>query len=309
MLILKLLQYEYETYIQQRNNSNWILWTQTKNMKNSRILNTINDIQKKEYEEEVKAKQDTGEKEDIEEEDHEEKGKAITSFPTKCPSCHEMSETKILTTDIPHFKQVIFMSLNCENCGFKSNEVKGSSGPIENFGTKITLFVKDIADLTRDVIKSDTAGIKIPEIELELEEGGLGGVYTTVEGLLLKIYNQLSNVFTNDLLDADVGVGDRSTILSKEQDSSGNCGNSYLKVLQKIKSMSQGKILPFTVIITDPLSKSFVSPTPRKNNKNVPSCFENDENSTCEECSLIITRYERSHEQNEILGLNDVNNI
>ena len=280
-------------------------------MKNSSI-NTTNDIQQTEHEEEVQVKQNTTgkdlvrNKKDIEEEGHDEKCKAITSFPTKCPSCHKTSETKILTTDIPHFKQVIFMSLNCENCGFKSNEVKGSSGPIESFGTKITLFVRDTADLTRDVIKSDTAGIKIPEVELELEEGGLGGVYTTVEGLLLKIYNQLSNVFTNNLLDADGGVGNRSTIASEEQDFR---GNSYLKVLQKIKSMSEGKILPFTIIITDPLSKSFVSPTPRKNNINVPSCFEKDESSTCEEFSLIITRYERSNEQNEILGLNDVKYI
>ena len=35
-------------------------------------------------------------------------------------------------------------------------------------------------DLKRDVIKSDTASVEIPELELELSHGSLGGVYTTV---------------------------------------------------------------------------------------------------------------------------------
>ena len=42
-------------------------------------------------------------------------------------------------------------------------------------------------DLKRDLFKSETAGLAIPEIELELACGTLGGVYTTVEGILEKI--------------------------------------------------------------------------------------------------------------------------
>jgi len=38
--------------------------------------------------------------------------------------------------------------------------------------------------LRRDVFKSDSARMMIPEIELELEYGTLGGVYSTIEGLL-----------------------------------------------------------------------------------------------------------------------------
>ena len=34
--------------------------------------------------------------------------------------------------------------------------------------------------MKRDVIKSDTACIEIPELELELSHGSLGGIYTTV---------------------------------------------------------------------------------------------------------------------------------
>jgi len=42
-------------------------------------------------------------------------------------------------------------------------------------------------DLKRDVFKSDTCVLRIPEIPLELGMGTLGGVYTTVEGLIEKV--------------------------------------------------------------------------------------------------------------------------
>jgi len=47
-------------------------------------------------------------------------------FPTQCPSCHAHTKTAMCIIDIPHFQQVIIMSLNCEKCGFKSNEIKPS---------------------------------------------------------------------------------------------------------------------------------------------------------------------------------------
>jgi zinc finger protein len=34
------------------------------------------------------------------------------------------------------------------------------------------------------VLKSDSCSVQIPELELELGTGTLGGVYTTVEGLV-----------------------------------------------------------------------------------------------------------------------------
>ena len=41
------------------------------------------------------------------------------------------------------------------------------------------------------MLKSDTAGVQI--LELELEEGGLDGVYTTVEGLLNNLHDRLES--------------------------------------------------------------------------------------------------------------------
>jgi zinc finger protein len=44
--------------------------------------------------------------------------------------------------------------------------------------------VEDPADLQRDVIKAESAGIHIPELELEVSTGSMGGLVTTVEGLV-----------------------------------------------------------------------------------------------------------------------------
>lgn len=37
------------------------------------------------------------------------------------------------------------------------------------------------------IYQSDSAGVEIPELELELASGTLGGMVTTVEGLITKI--------------------------------------------------------------------------------------------------------------------------
>lgn len=41
--------------------------------------------------------------------------------------------------------------------------------------------VREQEDLRRDVIKAESAGVSIPELEMELGIGTLGGLITTVE--------------------------------------------------------------------------------------------------------------------------------
>ena len=55
----------------------------------------------------------------------------------------------------------------------------------------MTLKVRSPDDLKRDVLKSDSCMTLVPELELELGHGTLGGVFTTVEGLLTKIAKSL----------------------------------------------------------------------------------------------------------------------
>ena len=90
------------------------------------------------------------------------------------------------------------MSTNCDRCGYRDNEVK-SGAAISEKGRKITLKVEDREDLSRDILKSESCGMSIPEIDLELRAGTLGGRFTTLEGILEQIYEELSEkVFAGD---------------------------------------------------------------------------------------------------------------
>nr|AAA85587.1 ORFS9; Method: conceptual translation supplied by author [Saccharomyces cerevisiae] len=98
--------------------------------------------------------------------------------------------------NIPHFKEVIIMSTVCDHCGYKSNEVK-TGGAIPDKGRRITLYCDDAADLSRDILKSETCSMVIPELHLDIQEGTLGGRFTTLEGLLRQVYEELeSRIFT-----------------------------------------------------------------------------------------------------------------
>jgi len=227
-------------------------------------------------------------------------------FPTQCASCYAPSETTMCVTSIPHFKEVVIMSLHCESCGYRSNEIKGG-GAIPPFGTRILLRVATPADLAREVLKSDTGGIEIPEIELEMAEGGLDGVYTTVEGLLAKLADRLqrANPF---------GGGD-----GEVKQHRGNDGGAFGEMsptavrygifLGKLRAYGKGEGLPFTLVISDPLSNSFVGPVP----EDAIALTMQAEQEDSAECykhyvdkGMEIVEYERTHDQNEILGLNDM---
>lgn len=96
------------------------------------------------------------------------------------------------SSSIPYFKEIIIMSFSCDNCGAHSTEVK-TGGALSARGRKITLQVNCEDDLRRDLFKSDSAYMSIPELELELEYGTLGGVFTTVEGILEKVKTHLQD--------------------------------------------------------------------------------------------------------------------
>ncbi|XP_016119096.1 zinc finger protein ZPR1-like, partial [Sinocyclocheilus grahami] len=90
------------------------------------------------------------------------------------------------TAEIPHFKEVIIMATNCDSCRHRTNEVK-SGGATEELGTRITLHLTDPSDMSRDLLKSETCSVFIPELEFELGMAALGGKFTTLEGLLKDI--------------------------------------------------------------------------------------------------------------------------
>ena len=41
-----------------------------------------------------------------------------------CPNCHKNGITKIISINIPFYRQVIVMSFACEHCGLKNNNLQ-----------------------------------------------------------------------------------------------------------------------------------------------------------------------------------------
>lgn len=193
-------------------------------------------------------------------------------LPGTCHNCSHDCETRMAVVDIPHFKDVIIMTTECDSCGFRDTEVK-PAGRVSDHAVKISLKVSEPADMQRDLLKSDTSSISIPEIELDMLPGTLGGKYTTLEGILNDIKSQLSEVNPFQL-------GDSS--LPEEK-------GPLAQFLDKLDACIELRS-PFTFVLDDPLGNSFVF----------------SELGVDKDPKMTIEHYTRTHEQNEELGLNDL---
>merc|ERR1712019_38437 len=94
------------------------------------------------------------------------------------------------------------MAFSCEKCGVRSSEVKVGGG-ISEKGKKMTFRVEKPEDLNRDIFKSDSAEVTIEELGLTICAGGLGSLYTTIEGIFMKMTETLrdNNPFVGDSAD------------------------------------------------------------------------------------------------------------
>ncbi|KAJ3841168.1 ZPR1 zinc-finger domain-containing protein [Lentinula raphanica] len=199
----------------------------------------------------------------------------IYVFPGSCSSCGHPLDTMMKKVNIPYFKDIIIMSTNCDRCGYRDNEVK-SGAAISEKGKKLTLKVEDREDLSRDILKSETAGLTIPEIDLVLTHGTLGGRFTTLEGILDQVYEELSEkIFSGD-----------SASNTPEATKERSRFEKFLGDLKDIKSAAR----PFTLIIDDPLANSYIQ------NLYAPD----------PDPAMTVELYERTWQQNEDLGLNDM---
>lgn len=199
----------------------------------------------------------------------------VYSFPASCPGCTKPCATNMKMVNIPHFKQVVLMSTVCDHCGYRSNEVK-TGGEIPDKGRKITVDVKNREDLSRDILKSESCAMSCPELDLSVEPGTLGGRFTTIEGLLTQVRDDLKS----SIFDADVGGGDSMPSGEKAR---------WTAFFDKLDTAIDGG-LPFTIVLTDPLASSYVqsftAPEP--------------------DPQLATEEYERTEEEEEDLGLRDI---
>lgn len=207
----------------------------------------------------------------------------VYTFPASCPGCTRPCATNMKMVNIPYFKQVIVMSTVCDDCGYRSNEVK-TGGAVPEKGSRITLDVKTPEDLARDVLKSESAALSCPELQLRVEPGTMGGRFTTVEGILENIKKDLrSQVFGLDENDAPIAEdkgGDSMTSESKR---------TWDEFFASVSDAIAGK-KPFTLVLEDPLAasyvQSFTAPEP--------------------DPQIKVEEYERTEEEMEDLGLKDI---
>ncbi|XP_043479955.1 zinc finger protein ZPR1 [Leptopilina heterotoma] len=195
----------------------------------------------------------------------------VLTFPTNCPECNSPCETNMKVTNIPYFKEVVIMATTCDVCGHRTNEVKSGTG-IEPQGAKIEVKITGRNDFSRDILKSDTCHMEIPELELEVGPTTFGGRFTTVEGIIISIKNQLSNstAFIGD-------SSDRETVDRLDK---------FISQLEEILDSRK----EVTLILDDPAGNSFI--------QSLSDDGPDDR--------MKITKYERTFEQNEELGINDL---
>ncbi|EHY54056.1 nucleolar zinc-finger protein [Exophiala dermatitidis] len=202
----------------------------------------------------------------------------VYELHSECPACSKPCTVNMKKTNIPHFKDVIIMATVCDYCGYKTNDVK-TGGEIPEKGRRITLDVKNIEDMSRDILKSETCVLKSDDLGLEVQPGTLGGRFTTVEGLLTQVRDQLhSQIF--DLGDSDLAPGDSMPAETKER---------WDKFFDKLDRAIKAEF-PYSITLEDPLANSYVQ-------KNVDSG---------DDPQIRTEEYERTDEENEDLGLKDM---
>ncbi|EUB55621.1 Zinc finger protein ZPR1 [Echinococcus granulosus] len=199
---------------------------------------------------------------------------SVSTFQVTCPNCHSDCPTNMKVVDIPYFQEVVLMAINCSLCGYRSNEVKSIAGIAER-GKQFRLLIATEEDLSRDILKSDTASVALPELGIDSEPGTLGGRFTTVEGLLRLIKDQFKSM--NPLL-----FGDSSDQEEKTRLLAVTC-DKIDEVLSLIRKDAH-------LVLNDPAGNSYLQ------SLNPEGTDER----------LEVEEYQRSQEQNEELGITDM---
>jgi zinc finger protein len=218
----------------------------------------------------------------------------VYTFPDSCPGCAKSAETNMKMVNIPHFKQVVVMSTVCDHCGCKlltsepvkpltridrSNEIK-TGGAIPPLGRIITVQIDSVEDLNRDILKSESCGLVCPELDLSVEPGTLGGRFTTIEGLLTQIRDDLKkSIF--DIDGGGAGAGGDSMGTGEQL--------RWKAFFDRLDTAIKGEI-KFTLKLRDPLQASYVQGL----------VDEGDDP------KITVEEYTRTDEEEEDLGLKDM---
>jgi ZPR1 zinc finger protein len=191
--------------------------------------------------EEVVTKQDNqGEQENDENgEVNADEDRGYDEMESMCMACGENGTTRLLMHKVPHFRELILASFYCEHCGERNNEVT-FGGEIQIHGCQIELLVTKASDLDRQLVKSDSATIRLPDIEFEIPPKTQKGEISTIEGFLKTAAKNL-------------GLYQRERMAQYPE-----IGSKVAEVITALTMYSAGVNLPFRICVDDPSGNSFI---------------------------------------------------
>ncbi|PWY91751.1 zinc finger protein ZPR1 [Aspergillus sclerotioniger CBS 115572] len=202
----------------------------------------------------------------------------VYSLPAECPGCSKDCFVNMKKVDIPYFKEVFVWATACEHCGYRTSEVK-TGGEVPEKGKRITLSIENEVDLSRDILKSDTCALHSEELEVTVQPGTLGGRFTTVEGLLTEIRDQLhGQIF--DVDDTTGAGGDSMASSDKEK---------WERFFKRLDAAISGE-MKFVITLEDPMANSYVQ----------------DLCAPAADPQIKTEEYTRTDEEEEELGLKDM---
>jgi zinc finger protein len=205
--------------------------------------------------------------------------------------------TRMLLTSIPYFREVIIMSFRCEHCGNHNTEIQSAGEiqrefitfqpqPFYSSSSRISLSAKgctysvhilNAKDLNRQLVKSPTCTITIPELSLTLPASR--GQLTNVEGLISDIVRDLSlDQPVRKIMDPET-FEKIETLVNKLKECLDDDDEEKQKEEEK-------QFTPFTLKLDDPSGNSFVQ-------------FYG----TTGDAQWSLRAYNRTREQNVALGL------
>ena len=203
---------------------------------------------------------------------------AVYGLDSACPGCSKPAKLNVQLVKIPFFKEVVVSAMNCEHCGYKTSDVK-TGGEVPEKGKRLTLKVSAPEDLSRDVLKSESATMHVPECDIEMEAGTMGGRFTTIEGVLTQVRSDLRKVVYGEDDDENL-TNDGMQWKRKEE---------WSRFFERLDNAIGCKV-PFTCIMEDPLANSYIqsltAPEP--------------------DPKLIEEEYTRTSAEMEHLGLDDM---
>jgi len=155
------------------------------------------------------------------------------SYPGTCPACGSEIQIVHHRLDIPHYPDLLLVSITCGACGYRHVDtiILGEGDPVQ-----WTVRIEEPEDLSIRVVRSTTGTIEIPELGLAVEPGtACEGFVTNIEGVLDRFQQAVGAVLANPE--------------SEEE------RKAALQVLEKIGA-GREVAFPFTVIIKDPAGNS-----------------------------------------------------